>query len=76
MTTDQTNSGANRTGPATPLPNQAGNESAESKKKKKKEKKKNNNSNNNNRVIHQGLIKDSVMKGVVISSGTSVHICN
>ena len=53
--------------------NQAGDESAESKKKKKK-KKKNNYNNNNNRVIYQGLIKDGVIKGVVISSGTSAQM--
>ena len=75
MTTDQINSGADRTGDAVTPPNQASDKSAESKKKKKKKKKRNNNSNNkSNCMIHQGQIKDGVMKGVVILSGTSAHM--
>ena len=66
MTIEQTNSGANRTEDAELPPNQASDESAESKKKKKN----NNNSNSNNsQVTHLGLIKDGVMKDIIILSG-------
>ena len=53
--------------------NPAGNKSAESKKKKKKNK---NNNNNINRILHLGLQKDGVLKGVVISisSGMSAQM--
>ena len=74
MITEQANSGVNRIGDAESPPNQAGDESAESKKKKKNNNNSNNNSNNNNQVTHLGLIKDQVMKGIVILSGTSAQM--
>ena len=43
-------------------------------KKKKKRKNKNKNNNNNNRTIHSGLIKDGIMKGITISTGTSAQM--
>ena len=43
-------------------------------KKKKKRKNKKNNNNNNNRTIHSGLMKDSIMKGITISVGTSAQM--
>ena len=63
MTTSQTNSSANRTGDTETTPNKP---LMCHKKKKKKKKKKNNNNNNNNQVIHPGLIKEGVLKGVAI----------
>lgn len=68
MPTDKTNSGADRTGDTGSPPSQASDESAESKKKN------NNSSNKSNCIIYQGQIKDGVMNGVVISSGTSTQI--
>ena len=49
---------------------------AEAKKKEKKKKKRKNkkNNNNNNHTIHPGLMKDGILKGITISTGSSAQI--
>ena len=71
MTTSQTNSGDNRTADSETPPDQACSESLDSKKQEKNKKKKN---KNTSQVTHPGLMKDRVLKGITISSRTSIEM--
>ena len=47
---------------------------AKKKEKKKKKRKNKKNNSNNNCTIHSGLMKDGIMKGITISTGTSAQM--
>ena len=73
MATPTLSSGRNKTGDpvAKAKAKAAGEAKKKEKKKNKNKRKKLRNKNKNNQTIHPGLIKDGVLKGVTISSGTS-----